>query len=77
MQWLNNYKIITITSGIILHGQWGPRLRRSVRRSWSGLPWRSSWLLGILFGSQVFLALRWKMPGTVLRDVDSRCSFTW
>jgi hypothetical protein len=28
-----------------------------------GLPWPSSCLPGVLFGAQVFLALRWKVLG--------------
>jgi hypothetical protein len=76
MQQSDNYKLVTFTFGSKLHGQWGPRLKRSVRRGRSGLPWRSSWLLGVLLCSQVFLALRWTMPGTVLGDVASQRGFT-
>jgi hypothetical protein len=42
-----------------------------------GLPWPSSYLLGVLFSSWVFLALRWTVPETILGDVTSRCGFTW
>jgi hypothetical protein len=41
----DNYELIAFTSRGKLHGQWGPRLRRSVPRGWLGLPWYSSWLL--------------------------------
>jgi hypothetical protein len=44
---LNNYRLVTFTLRIKLHGQWGHRLRRSVRRGWIGLPGRSSWLPGV------------------------------
>jgi hypothetical protein len=29
-----------------LHGQWGPKVRTTVRRSWMGLLGRSSWFPG-------------------------------
>jgi hypothetical protein len=44
----NNYKLVTFTSRMKLHGEWGPRLRRSVCRGWSRLPWHSYWLPGVL-----------------------------
>jgi hypothetical protein len=49
-----------------LHGQWGPILRMSVYRGWTGLPRCSPWLPGVLLGSRVFLALRWTTLEKVL-----------
>jgi hypothetical protein len=40
------------------------------------VPESSSYLLGVLFGSRAFLALRWMMLETILREVASRSSFT-
>jgi hypothetical protein len=60
-----------------LQDQWGPDLRRSVRRGQLRLTWPSSCLLGVPFGSREFLALRWTAPAMILRDVASRCGFTW
>jgi hypothetical protein len=77
MQRLDNYRLVTFTFGRKLHGQWGPRLRRSVRSGWIELPWHSSGLSGVLLGFHGFLALRWTMPGTILGDVASRRGFTW
>jgi hypothetical protein len=74
---LDNYELVTLTFKSKLHGQWGHRLRRSVRRGRLGLPWRSSWLPGVLLGSQIFLALRWMILGTVLGNVASWFGFTW
>jgi hypothetical protein len=69
MRWLDNYDLVTFTSSIGLHGQWGPRLRWSIRRGWTGLHRCSSGLLGVLLGSWAFLALRWMTHKIVLRDV--------
>jgi hypothetical protein len=76
VQQSDNYRLVTFIFGSKLHVQWGPRLRRSVRSGWTELPWRSSWLPGVLFGSRAFLALRWTMPETVLRNVASWHGFT-
>jgi hypothetical protein len=62
----NNYRLITFTFESKLHGQWGPELRRSVRRVWTKLPRNSHWLLDVLLGSWVFLALRWTTIEKVL-----------
>jgi hypothetical protein len=35
------------------------------------VPESSSYLLGLLFGFQAFLVLRWTMPRTILREVAS------
>jgi hypothetical protein len=67
----DNYGLVTFTSSIELHGQWGPSLRRSGHKGLTGLPRSSSGLLGVLLGSQAFLALRWMMSRTVLGDVAS------
>jgi hypothetical protein len=32
-------------------------------------------ILGVLFGSRAFLAMRWSMPGTILGEVASRCLY--
>jgi hypothetical protein len=37
----------------------------------------SSYLLGVLFGSRLFLTLRWMMPEMILGEVASRSDFTW
>jgi hypothetical protein len=34
------------TNRVKLHDQWAPRLRRLVRRGWTGLPRHSSWFPG-------------------------------
>jgi hypothetical protein len=49
---------------------------RFVEVGW-GLPWPSSGLPGVLFGSRSFYALRWMTPGIILREVVSRSGFTW
>jgi hypothetical protein len=66
MQRSDNYILVTFTFGSKLRSQWGPRLRRSVRRGWAELPKYSPWLPSILLGSQVFWALRWMMLEKVL-----------
>jgi hypothetical protein len=56
---LDNYELVTFKFGSKLHGQWGPRLRRSIHSGCIELPWHSSglpgcssWFLGIL-GTEV------------------------
>jgi hypothetical protein len=39
------------------------------------LPWPSSCLLGVLFGSRAFLALRWMAPVMIFGEVASQCDF--
>jgi hypothetical protein len=41
------------------------------------LPWLSSCLLCVLFGSRAFLALRWTTLEMILGEVVSQCGFTW
>jgi hypothetical protein len=41
------------------------------------VPESSSYLLGVLFISQAFLALRWTMPRMTLEAVASQSGFTW
>jgi hypothetical protein len=48
VQWSDNYKLISFIFGSKLHGQWDPRLRRSVRRGRLGLPCHSHWFQGVL-----------------------------
>jgi hypothetical protein len=57
----------------VLHGLWGPRLRSSIHRGWTGLFEHLSWLLGFLLGSRAFLALRWMTLKAVLGDVVAWC----
>jgi hypothetical protein len=73
----DNNELITLYPGGDLHDQWGLDLRRPVRRGRLGLPRPSSCLLGVLFGSQPFLVLRWSVLGTALGEVTSQCGFTW
>jgi hypothetical protein len=41
------------------------------------VPECSSYLPGVLFGSQTFLALRWMIPEMILGGIASRSDFTW
>jgi hypothetical protein len=50
----DNYGQVTFTFGSKLHGQWGPRLKRSVRSGWTELPWHSSGLSGVLLPYSAF-----------------------
>jgi hypothetical protein len=67
----DNYELHTFTARIELHGQWGPRLRKSVHRGCTEFLKHSSCLPGILLGSRVFLALSWTMLEKVPGDVAS------
>jgi hypothetical protein len=42
-----------------------------VHSGWTGLPWHTSWLPGVLLGSRAFSTLRWSKSETVLRDLAS------
>jgi hypothetical protein len=60
---LDNYELVTITFRKRLHGQLGPRPRRSVGRGWLG-------------AFRVFLVLRWTTVEKVLRvDVMRHCLY--
>jgi hypothetical protein len=72
----DDYRLVTFIFGSKLHGQWGPRLRRSVRSGWIELPWHSSGLPGVHLGSRAVLALRWMISRMVLGDVASWRGFT-
>jgi hypothetical protein len=81
---LENYELITFTLRRRFTLPVGPILemvgsQRSVGAfmAFPLVPESSSYLPGILFGSREFLALRWSMPRTILREVASQSGFTW
>jgi hypothetical protein len=67
--------LLLLPLGRDLHDQWGPGLRWSVRSGWlefptvfGSVPESSPILLGVLFGSRAFLAMRWTMLETILGE---------
>jgi hypothetical protein len=77
LQQSNNYELIIFTLQEQIYMASGVLdLRRSVHRDRLWLPWRSSWLPGVLLGFRMFWALMWSMSRTILREVASWRGFT-
>jgi hypothetical protein len=67
--------LLLLHPGRDLHDQWGPGLRWSVRSGrlefptvLKSVPESSPILLGVLFSSRAFLAVRWTMLGMILGE---------